>query len=239
METENLKMELREIGMSDSEATIYLSLLKTGERAVAEISQDTGLHRTNIYDSLEKLKEKGFISQILKENKKFYRAGEPKSVIGYLKEKEERISKIIPSLEELQLKIKEKVIVEVFKGEKGMKSALRDILLTKKEVIGYNVSGQLRKYLPKFSEYYFIEQEKHKIKHKFIYTEGIGKPMNKFYEVKSLPKEYSGTTITLSYEDNTLTLIWEPEMVAIKIKSKQLAEDYRKHFNLLWKKAKP
>ena len=51
--------KLKEIGLSDSEANVYLTLLKLGEATVAEISQSSGLHRTNIYDSLEKLKEKG------------------------------------------------------------------------------------------------------------------------------------------------------------------------------------
>ena len=141
MEEKAIKENLREIGLSDSEASIYISLLKTGERSVAEISQDSGLHRTNIYDSIEKLKEKGFISFLLKENKKFYRASDPKLVINYLKEKEEKISKIIPELKRLQSAIKEKVVVEGFKGKQGMKTALKDIILTKQDVVGYSVAG--------------------------------------------------------------------------------------------------
>ena len=94
------------------------------------------------------------------------------------------------------------------------------ILINKKEVVGYNISGQLRKYLPEFAEYYFREQNKFKIKHRFIYTKGIVKPSSKFYEVRYLPKEYTATTITLCYNNTTLNLIWEPEMIAIMIKSK-------------------
>ncbi len=85
---EVLKESLKEIGLSDSEAVIYLTLLKKGELSVAEISQTSGLHRTNIYDSLEKLKEKGFVAFVLKENKQFYRATAPKIVLDYLKEKQ-------------------------------------------------------------------------------------------------------------------------------------------------------
>lgn len=235
---ETLKESLREIGLSDSEAVIYLTLLKKGEISVAEISQASGLHRTNIYDSLEKLKEKGFVSFILKENKQFYRAAEPEIVLNYLKEKQAKISSIIPQLKELQSAIEEKVIVEVFKGEQGIKVALKDILLTKKEVVGYSVAGQLRKFLPKFAEYYFLEQEKNKIKHRFIYTTGTIKPPSKFYEIKYLPKEHASATIILCYSDVILNLIWEPEMVAIKIKCKQIADAYRNHFELLWKTAK-
>ncbi len=195
------------------------------------------MHRTNIYDSLEKLKEKGLVTYLLKENKQFFRAANPESIMTYLKEQEESIKKIILELKEIQLSPKEKISVEIFKGEQGMKSALKEILSQKGEVLGYSVSGQLRKFLPIFADYYFREQEKNKIIHKFIYTEGI-KPPSKYYEVKYLPKEYLGSTMNLCYSNILLNLIWEPEMLVIKIKSKQLTDNFKKHFNLLWKTAK-
>jgi len=230
--------KLKEIGLSDSEAKIYLTLLKLGEASVVEISQSSGLHRTNIYDSLEKLKEKGFVSYLTKENKQFFRANSPENLLNYLKEKENSMLKLISELKEIQSKIEEKIVVEVFKGEEGLKSILKEILRKKEEVIGYSISGQLRKYLPKFSEYYFMEQEKHKIKHRFIYTEKITFPPSNYYNIKYLPKEFESTTINLCYGNIILNLIWEPEIVAIKIKSKPLADNFKKHFELLWKIAK-
>ena len=229
--------QLKSIGLSDSEAKIYLTLLKHGELTVTEISQNSGLHRTNIYDSLEQLKEKGLVSYLMKENKQYLRAADPESILNYLHEQEESINKILPELKQIKGSVKEKVVVEVFKGIQGMKTALKDILLRKEGVVGYSISGQLRKFLPEFAKYYFREQEKYKIKHKFIYTEGIISP-SKFYEVKYLSKDFVGTTGDLCYGDTILNLIWEPEMVAIKIKSRQLADDFRKHFELLWKLAK-
>ena len=76
------------------------------------------------------------------------------------------------------------------------------------------------------------------IKHRFIYTSATIKPPSKFYEVKYLPKEYGGATLVVCYGDTILNLIWEPEILTIKIKSKSLADSYKRHFNLLWKIAK-
>ena len=230
--------KLREIGLSDSEANVYLTLLKLGEATVAEISQSSGLHRTNIYDSLEKLKEKGLVSYLSKENKQFFRAADPENLLTYLKEKEESISTFIPELREIQSKVSEKVTVEVFKGAQGMKSALKDILATKEEVVGYSIAGQLRKYLPEFARYYFREQDKSQIIHRFIYTSGIPQPPSKYYQIRFLPKEFSSTTLNISYDDKILNLIFQPEMIAIQIRSKLLAEDFKRHFELLWKIAK-
>ncbi len=229
---------LKEIGLSDSEAKIYLSLLKLGEATVVEISQSSGLHRTNIYDGLEKLKEKGLVSYLSKENKQFFRAADPENLLNYLKEKENSILKLIPELKAVQSKIDEKVTVEIFKGEQGLKSALKDILSKKKEVVGYSIAGQLRKHLPEFAKYYFREQTKYKINHRFIYTEGIIKPPSKFYQIKYLPKEFKSTTVNLCYNNIILNLIWEPEIIAIRITSKQLSDNFKRHFELLWKTAK-
>jgi len=230
--------KLKSIGLSKSESQIYLSLLKLDEANVTEISKDSGLHRTNIYDSLEKLKEKGLISYLTKNNKQFFRANNPENIIDYLKEKELEIKKIIPELKKIQSQNQKKINIEIFKGKNGIKNVLRNVLKQKKELVAYGASGQLREYLPKFAEYYLMEQEKHKIKHKFIYTDkAIGLP-KKYYEIKYLPKEFEGPTMNLCYGDIIINLIWEPEMTAIKIESKQLAENFRKYFELLWKMAK-
>src|SRR3989344_5556297 len=229
--------KLRGIGLSDSEAKIYLTLLKLGEATVAEISKNSGLHRTNIYDSLEKLKAMGIVAFLLKENKQFFRATDPESLLNYLKEQEEVVTKMIPELKEIRPKIPENVTVEVFKGKQGMKSVLKDILVKKEEVLGYSISGQLRKFLPEFAEYYLREQTKHKIIHKFIYTEGVKSP-GKYYQIKYIQKEYMSSTGNVCYHDVIFNLIWEPDIIAIKIKSKQLAEDFKKHFQLLWSIAK-
>ena len=69
-------------------------------------------------------------------------------------------------------------------------------------------------------------------------TSGMNKPPSKYYEIRYLPKEFGRTTINLCYENTILNLVWEPERVVIKIQSKQLADDFKRHFELLWKKSK-
>jgi len=53
-----------------------------------------------------------------------------------------------------------------------------------------------------------------------------------------LPREYASTTITLCYGEAVLNLIFEPEMTAIRIRCKQIADAYKRHFDALWKIAK-
>ena len=53
---------LKEIELLEGEVDFYLALLRLGPSLVSRIHKETGLHRTHIYDLLEKLKEKGLES---------------------------------------------------------------------------------------------------------------------------------------------------------------------------------
>ena len=46
---------LKEAGLNNNEIEVYLALTKYGSIAVSKISQITNLHRSNLYDTLEKL----------------------------------------------------------------------------------------------------------------------------------------------------------------------------------------
>ena len=81
------KLNLVELGLSKSEADIYLALIKFGKSTTTALTKQTGIHRTYIYDILEKLKEKGLISQIREEGKQYFMASDPSRLKDYLNEK--------------------------------------------------------------------------------------------------------------------------------------------------------
>ena len=51
--------ELKELGFSDNEIKIYLTILKSHGMIVARINELTGIPRPTIYDTLNSLIEKG------------------------------------------------------------------------------------------------------------------------------------------------------------------------------------
>ena len=56
---------LKEFGLTETEEKVYLSLLKQGTSLASDIIKKTQLHRTTIYDVLERLISKGFVSYII------------------------------------------------------------------------------------------------------------------------------------------------------------------------------
>jgi HTH-type transcriptional regulator, sugar sensing transcriptional regulator len=232
------KETLTKIGLSKSESTIYLTLLKLDTSTVRDISKESGIHRTNIYDTLEKLKEKGLVTTVQTGKSLSYKTSDPKNLYNFLKERKETLDSIFPDLESLQSQNTQETEVIVFKGPEGMKSAYRDILRTKKTIHVYSATGQLRKYLPTFIEEFLRKQRLLKIKYYGIYTNKKYLPKG-YKNVRIIPEELSSPVTTTIYGDNVLINIWHPTMIAILIKSKSIAETYLAHFNLIWKIAKP
>ncbi len=65
----NLQKYLENLGLSDIEAKLYLTLLEKGPKNVQELAYELGVNRTTSYVYLNHLFEKGLISRVTKGNK--------------------------------------------------------------------------------------------------------------------------------------------------------------------------
>jgi sugar-specific transcriptional regulator TrmB len=129
------KEVLKELGLSDGETKVYLALLKLGPSTVNKITKITEQHRTTIYDFLEKLLNKGLVNYVIKNNVKYYKATHPNKLMDLLKEKEDNLKNIMPSLIDLSKFQKEEVKVEVYKGKEGLKTVMLDVIRSGKEIV--------------------------------------------------------------------------------------------------------
>ena len=82
----NLKPHLIEMGLSDKEAQVYLSLLEIGKGTVAVIARAAGIQRTTGYSILDALVAKGLAIVSGKEPKQEYIAEKPEKIAEFLKE---------------------------------------------------------------------------------------------------------------------------------------------------------
>jgi predicted transcriptional regulator len=229
--------KLISLGLTEAESLIYYSVLKLGNCTVKKIAKECGFHRTNIYDVLEQLKEKGLITFFKEGKTTMYGASDPNNLYELLREKEESLNTIFPGLKELYEKTSDEIQVEVYKGVEGMKSAWRDMIKEGKPLYGFGIKGQLREKLPVFAEQWLRDVKKKKIPYYGIYTKRGNNP-SYFSEIKYVSEELSSPVATFIYGDKININIWDPSLIAIVIKSKLVAGMYKKHFDLLWKVAK-
>ena len=235
----SLKESLTGIGLSDGESTIYLALLKLGSSPVHKIKEETRMHRTTIYDFLEKLLTKGLASYVIKGGVKYYKATHPNKLLDYIKEKENMVNDVLPELGKLSDFHKDEITVEVYRGVEGVKTLLKDVLREGKDHVIFGIDESMfKEKLGPFMEWYFKEEKKRRFKERILtsdeasYVYGYQTAMYRY-----LPRESFNPTPTYVYGDNVAILIWEPFSV-IRIKNAALADSYAKYFELLWKMAK-
>ena len=80
---------LQNLGLTQNEIKVYLALISLGESKSGEILKKSGLNSGKIYEILNSLQKKGFVSQISKGGVKYFSPADPKRVLDYLKEKRE------------------------------------------------------------------------------------------------------------------------------------------------------
>jgi DNA-binding transcriptional ArsR family regulator len=225
-------------GLSASESLVYLALLKRGTATVKDIAKDSGFHRTNIYDVLEQLKEKGLVSMFREGKISQYRASNPLALQQYLREKQEWLAGVLPDLQALQGIAGDQVVVDVFKGDAGMKTAFNEMLRLGEPLYAFGVRGQLREKLPIFAAQWIREQKAQRLPYYAMYTSHESIPHN-CTEVRLVAERDDQPVATFIYGDNVCINIWSPALVAIVIRSKEVAQTYKRHFDLMWAVATP
>lgn len=235
------KSDLVELGLGKSEAEIYLALIRLGKSTSTTLSKETGIHRTYIYDVLEKLKEKGLVSQIKETGKQYYLPTDPERLKDYLKEKIDIVDKILPELKKLKQSKTEETSVEVYKGKEGIKILLNNMISEAKDYIAMGVIHYFEdeRYLPKiFTDQWVLKMNEKRVKEKMILEEGTHVTPIKKSEFRYLPREYLFLSSFIVYGDKVAIFVWEEPLIQILIKNKNIAQSYITQFNALWKIAK-
>ena len=240
---------LTKIGLTKNEIKVYTTLLKLGSALAGEITSYSGVHRRNVYDSIERLIEKGLVSFVVINNRKWFKAADPSRLLVVIDEQKNRldisreeIEKLIPQLRTLP-NIKEKQDVLYFKGKEGIKTVYEGILAAGKSYIGYGPGIHIDSLLKNYFEHYVQRRIQSKIHLRMIWDEASrGKPYTKtpLMESKFIPNEMSSYTASRIYGDKVAIFLFSEEQpIAIVIENKTIAEGYRKYFEVMWKAAKP
>jgi sugar-specific transcriptional regulator TrmB len=233
---------LKEIGLNDKEIKIYLSSLILGQSSVNTISKKAFLNRVTTYDILKSLSQKGFVSYVIKSGVKYFEAVDPSKFLDDLKEKQEKIQSVIPELQEIKKSILENPNIETYEGINGLKSIFNDILKEDKETWFIGAPKMLDKL-----EFYFPHFIKQKRKQR-IYSKVITEDCKEMHEYKKkAPKKYINMKFTdkairvtkIIYGNKVAYLTFDKDnSIGILIDNKEIVEQERVLFEVLWKLVK-
>jgi sugar-specific transcriptional regulator TrmB len=252
--------ELMELGLTNGEAKVYLSLLKLGSSKVGSIVKDCRVSYSKVYDVLERLILKGLVSYVLIGNIKHFNAVEPYRLQDYIQKKEEKIklqkdkaSKIIPDLVSIINKRRrknkdsglksatiERNHTEIFKGDQGLRTAY-EILLSDSN------KGEVLRYFYPYSDYHniaspfylrlYMFQKSKNLTERGISTMAFKK--SRHYQ-EDVPKDVNLKFVNFPlpgtmdiFRDKILMIEWENK-IGLLISSEEMSNHFKNYFDSIW-----
>ncbi len=237
---------LKKIGLTKNEIAVYLSLLELGTTTTGPLTVKSGLHSSRVYESLNKLINKGLVSFAVKANRKHFSAAPPETILDLIEEQEREIKAILPELKLLSKQKPSEEKATIYDGYKGVKSVYDNIIRTLKkgdEILVFGARGADESFMSKtFFKEYTKRRVAKGIKMKIIFN-ADAKETGKFYsqipntQVKYMPENMQTPAAVDIFGNNVGTLILKPKPMVFLITSKEVADSYREFFKMLWKMA--
>ncbi len=240
-----MKEILKEVGLTNNEVEVYLTLLKTGSVTVNTVAEKSGLHRQACYDALDRLLEKGFASFVIQNGKKHFQGVHPEKISEYIEEKREKFKSILPELLEISQIPREDTFVEVYKGKGVLRTLYHDIIheFTKEpgEILLMGIDD--RKFMDE--DRIALIQHLKKLRKLNCHERVLISEDNHYFvdgkqtTYRHLPRHSFHPTPMEVYGNNFAIITWGNPNHIVIIRNKELADAYRRQFEVLWKIASP
>lgn len=243
---------LEEIGLSPNEAKIYETLLSEKEASVSKISAQAKINRRNVYDSINRLIEKGLVFKIFQSGEHKFQAVNPEKLIELVKEKENKINSILPNLKQLFKSETPMDTAYIYKGVEGYKNYMSDLLRIAKPTYFLGAKGLW--FSPNvdrgFLERYTKEFEKKKIPYYTLYDPRVRAKLPQALEdvgghFKVLPEGFATPGVLDVFGDHVVTFSsidvgkFDDDVSIYVIINPELAESLRVWFKFMWNMCDP
>lgn len=247
---DGLLQTLIEIGFNHKEARVYYTLLQIGSNPASVIAKKAELNRSGCYPVLERLIERGFVQQIIKDNVTYFTAIEPASILDHLRTKYdeleikiERLSHKLHDFEIMKNPYQGKSKAAFFQGEDGILNIMEDTLNSKETILAYAAFDELTDLFPHYFQKYSKRRVEKGISVKVLYPASLKSFLHKqrdqseLRESRLVPPKYNFHLDILIY-DQKVAITSLKEKFGIVIENIEIAEAQKKIFNLMWISAK-
>ena len=242
---------LKQLGLLEKEAKVYLASLELGEATVLELAKKSALNRTTVYVEIEKLGQRGLVSSIEKGKKRYFSPIHPENLLSLIIEKQKRdleektelFQKILPDLTAIHNLAPNKPGIQFFEGIEGLK-LIREMLLADKykEISQFVNLEAVYKILPEdrlFRKKLEEKFKKEQVFSKLIYTASspiITAPQEKLDQYKFIPINQISpfyTEINV-YGHKTIFGTFKEKITTLIVEDKEIANTAKIMFDLIW-----
>ena len=240
---------LLRLNLSPTASKIYFVLLESGKSTADAIAKKAYTYKANAYDALARLEHIGLVTSHVEHRKRFFIAANPQKIENILDDKEHQeilrfelvrrsFQQALPKLQAVYESAKEKDSFEIYRGKQAYKSLISEIL--KENPAFWKGFGNLQIY-DLFNLEFHRWFKKIPIR---LFSAKSDIVIRRFEEAKDaadvqikwLPQDLHMPIVWVVFGHNLLIVIYEPEIIAMRIKSKQVVETFSNQFDYLWEK---
>ncbi|MBU0976670.1 MAG: helix-turn-helix domain-containing protein [Patescibacteria group bacterium] len=246
---------MKNLEYTEEHALTYLASLRLGSAPASSIAKEAEIARSTTYNLLSDLSKIGLVSIVEGERKKIFTPNPPEIIHELLKQKKlelrDNITKFEDELDELNTLYKSHSPnfpkVSYYEGEKGLKTALYDTLVTDSESLaicqGHESGKKSVMDEPQFLADYMEQERIRKIRlRQLLQDNSVNRDYKKSTESKDnqiilIPPE---PIIKIDHVDkciyaNKVSYISHDNMIAVIIEDKSIANAERALFERLWR----
>lgn len=242
-ELENL---LESIGLTGSEAKLYLTNLSLGPTSAINLGMKIGVTRQRIYVLLDSLESKGLVKRVSVGSRHYFQALEPETLLDRAQSISRELEKNMPVLKSRQASFGVLPLISVYENPIAMREWYRNYMKEAKagEELSVWSTGRLHSWYQMDKEFYdkYLEfSEKKGVKTRVLlpgtdkaeeYQKTVGRPST---FVKFLKGDWQSEAEKWIWRDQICYLsIDENATNMIVVQSKKLADLERFNFEQLW-----
>jgi len=244
MKKTNLNAILRNFGLNDKEADVYLACLELGSATVQEVADKAGVKRTSVYNFVEDMKARGFITEVKYGKRILLIAEDPHTLLKKADEQKKKLEETLPEFMGLYNQPGEKPRVRYYQGVEGLKRIYEDTL--KEGVSIYEISDYERMFEAIDQDWlreYPEQRIKNNIKAYSIAKEGIqarkvrAKDGKQLRETRFVSEVNFETEINI-YGNKVALLSFRRPYAGVIIEDRAISQTLRSMWDIIWKQAK-
>jgi sugar-specific transcriptional regulator TrmB len=235
---------LEEIGLTANEAKTYLELSRAGSISAGNLAKRVDMHRSRMYEALDRLIRKGLVHFIELNNVKHYEAQQPEKLLELLNERKEHINKLIPEIKGIQSQPEITQKIHAYQGIGGIKTLLVETQKAKEYVVFGAPESSLKILGETYWKNYNQKIRDNKIITKMIFDESLrnwSKEVSKINtktKIRYLEKHFDNLTETFVFDDTVIIITWSAQPIGVLMKDNTIAKSYKQFFEMLWKQSK-
>lgn len=236
---------IKELGLSEQEASAYLALLKLGGGLASNVAKEMGVKRTTIYAILKSLAHKGYITVYFKKNKRYYYPQKPHKLSNLFEKKLEAFNMLIPSLESMEKKQAQAIGLRFIETKEELKQFYNGVLEDYKNkvykehrAIGNDIHWESID--PEFFKWYRRQRSRLGIKVRLLLSYSSKKSFDfkpiPHRTMKLLPPNYDFKTNIDIFDNKILVIGPDLSSLAVVIEIPAMTDVFKSIFEILWEK---